>query len=46
MLLIVDIYGGVDAGILKEMGSSWYKTLKGAKTVFSVFWPPSVDITG
>jgi hypothetical protein len=44
--VIVDIYGGVDAGILKEMGSTWYKTLKGARTVFSVFWPPSADITG
>ena len=44
--LIVDIYGGVDAGLIKEMGSAWYKTIKGAKKVYSVFWPPSTDITG
>ena len=44
--LVVDIYGGVDAGLIKEMGSAWYKSIKGARTVFSVFWPPSVDITG
>jgi hypothetical protein len=44
--VIVDIYGGADAGLIKEMGSAWYKSLKGARTVFSVFWPPSADITG
>jgi hypothetical protein len=26
--LIVDIYGGADAGLIKGMGSSWYKNLK------------------
>ena len=44
--VIVDIYGGADAGLIKEMGSAWYKAEKGAKTVYSVFWPPSTDITG
>jgi hypothetical protein len=44
--VVVDIYGGVDAGLIKEMGSAWYKSIKGARTVFSVFWPPSTDITG
>jgi hypothetical protein len=44
--VIVDIYGGVDAGLIKEMGSAWYKAIKGARTVYSVFWPPSTDITG
>ena len=44
--LVVDIYGGADAGLIKEMGSAWYKSIKGARTVFSVFWPPSIDITG
>ena len=44
--LIVDIYGGADAGTLNEMGQSWYKKIKGARTVFSVFWPPSKVITG
>lgn len=43
---IVDIYGGADAGTLYEMGQSWYKKIKGTKTVFSVFWPPSKVITG
>ena len=44
--VVVDIYGGSDAGLIKEMGSAWYKSIKGARTVFSVFWPPSADITG
>ena len=43
--LIIDIYGGACAGTLKEMGSSWYKSIKGTREVFSVFWPPSTDIT-
>jgi hypothetical protein len=43
--LIVDIYGGADAGLIKEMASSWYKSIKGTRSVFSVFWPPSIDIT-
>ena len=44
--LVVDIYGGADAGLIKEMASSWYKSLKGAKKVFTVYWPTSVNITG
>ena len=44
--VVVDIYGGSDAGLIKEMGSAWYKAEKGARTVFSVFLPPSADITG
>ena len=44
--LVVDIYGGVDAGLIKEMGSTWYKSLKGEKSVYSVFWPPSESIAG
>ena len=44
--LIVDIYGGADAGTLLEMGQSWYKKIKGSRTVFSLFWPPSKVITG
>ena len=43
--LVIDIYGGACAGTLKEMGSKWYKTIKGTRNVFSVFWPPSTDIT-
>ena len=44
--LVVDIYGGADAGLIYEMGSSWYKSIKGSKAVFTVFWPPSKVITG
>jgi Bacterial Ig-like domain/Pseudomurein-binding repeat len=44
--LIVDIYCGADAGLIKEMGSSFYKNLKGTKKVFSIFWPPAQVITG
>ncbi len=44
--LIVDLYGGADAGTLYEMGTSWYKSLKGTRSVFSVFWPPAKVITG
>jgi len=44
--VIVDLYGGADSGLIKEMGSAWYKKLKGVRTVFSVFWPPSADIKG
>ena len=43
--LVIDIYGGACAGTLKEMGSKWYKSIKGTRNVFSVFWPPSTDIT-
>ena len=44
--LIVDIYGGADAGVIYEMGSTWYKSLKGDKKVYTLFWPPSKVITG
>jgi hypothetical protein len=44
--LVIDIYGGACAGTLFEMGANWYKSLRGAKKVFTVFWPPSTDITG
>ena len=44
--LIVDIFGGADAGTIYEMGKSWYKSIKGARKVFSIFWPPSRVITG
>jgi hypothetical protein len=44
--LIVDIYGGACAGTLYEMGTSWYKSLRGTNEVFTVFWPPSKYITG
>ena len=43
--LIVDIYGGADAGLLDEMGTTWYKDLKGTKKVFTLFWPPAEVIT-
>ena len=45
--LVVDIYGGADAGVIYEMGQSYYKKLVGTKKVFCVWIAPSsVDITG
>jgi len=45
--LIVDIYGGADAGVIYEMGQSYYKKLVGTRKVFSVWMAPSsVNITG
>jgi hypothetical protein len=44
--LVVDIYGGADAGLIYEMATSWYKSLKGSKKVFTVYWPTSKCITG
>ena len=44
--LIVDIYGGADAGVIYEMGQSYYKKLVGSKKVFCVWLPSSVNITG
>ncbi len=43
--LVVDIYGGADAGLINEMGSAYYKSIKGARSVFSIFLPPAADIT-
>ena len=45
--LIVDIYGGADAGVIYEMGQSYYKKLVGTRKVFCVWMAPSsVNITG
>ena len=44
--LVVDIFGGADAGTIYEMGQSWYKSIRGARKVFSIFLPPSKVITG
>lgn len=44
--LIVNIYGGACAGTLYEMGTPDYKEKKGAKKVFTIFYPTSVKITG
>ena len=44
--LVIDIYGGADAGVLYEMGTSWYKSIKGTRSVFTIFWPPAKVITG
>jgi hypothetical protein len=44
--LIVDIYGGADAGVIYEMGQSYYTKLVAARKVFSVWMPPATDITG
>jgi hypothetical protein len=44
--LIIDIYGGADAGVINEMGSTSYKSIKGNRTIFSVFMPPATNISG
>jgi hypothetical protein len=45
--LVVDIYGGACAGTLYEMGTTWYKNLKGSREVYTIFIsPPSTDIRG
>ena len=44
--VVVDIYGGACAGTIYEMGTAWYKTIKGTRDVFTVFWPTATDITG
>jgi len=44
--LIVDIYGGADAGLIYEMGQNYYKQLVASKKVFCVWMPPAVNITG
>lgn len=44
--LVVDIYGGACAGTLYEMGSKWYKSIRGTKEVYTIFWPPAKVITG
>ena len=44
--LVVNLYGGACAGTLYEMGGKWYKSIKGARDVFTVFLPRATDITG
>ncbi|WP_209627534.1 hypothetical protein, partial [Methanobacterium petrolearium] len=38
--LIVNIYGGACAATIYEMGTSWYKKIKGAAEVFSIWISP------
>ena len=44
--LVVNLYNGACAGTLYEMGGKWYKSIKGARDVFTVFLPPARNITG
>jgi hypothetical protein len=44
--LVVEICGGACAGTLYEMGTTWYKNLKGTKKVFMVFTDGATRITG
>lgn len=44
--LVIDIYGGACAGTLFEMGESYYLNAKGNRKVYSIFWPPTLKITG
>ncbi len=44
--LIIEICGGACAGTINEMGTSWYKSLKGTREVFLVFTEGATKITG
>jgi hypothetical protein len=44
--VVVNIFGGADAGTLYEMGLKWYKSIRSTRKVYSIFWPPSKVITG
>ncbi len=44
--LIVQFFGGACAATLNEMGTSYYKSLKDAKKVFTVFTDGAKKITG
>ena len=44
--LIVEICGGACASTINEMGTTWYKNLKGTKKVFLVFTEGATEITG
>ena len=37
--VIVEIYGGVDAGVIAEKSSTWYKDLLGTRSDFYVLTP-------
>lgn len=43
--LVIDIYGGACAGTLFEMGLKYYKSIKGNREVYAIFWPPAAVIT-
>lgn len=44
--LVVNIYGGACALTLWEMGTKYYKKIKGKRKVFTVMYPPAKKITG
>jgi hypothetical protein len=44
--LVINIYGGACASTLYEMGTKYYKSIKGTREVFSIFWNTSINITG
>jgi hypothetical protein len=45
--LVVNIFGGVDAGCISEMTGNWYKSIKGERKVFTLLLSTSsVRITG
>ena len=43
--LVVNIYGGADAGLIYEMGGTWFKSIVGKRKVMCLWIPPSVDIS-
>lgn len=44
--VVLNIFGGADAGTLNEMGQKWYKSLRSTREVYTIFWPPAKCITG
>ncbi len=44
--VIVEIYGGADAGVIAEKGTTWYKDLLGNRSDFIVYTPGATNITG
>ena len=43
---LIMIVGGADAGMIFEMGTNYYKNLKGNRTVYLIFVDPAVNING
>jgi hypothetical protein len=44
--VIVEIYGGADAGVIAEKSSTWYKDILGKRTDFVVYTPTATNING
>jgi hypothetical protein len=43
--VIVEIYGGADAGVIAEKGDTWYKDLLGTRSDFIIYTSGATNIT-